>query len=285
VNTRMLTLPLLPFGWWKPMANLIFPQLSSGAMAQYPIRKHATIRTIKNLLADGSMLVAADPGAGRLVWTLTYINLPAADMHSLQSHFEACSGPFRAFTFLDPTDNLLAYSADLTQPSWVFPAGVTIMTGAPDPMGGTSAFTLTNASAVTQQISQTLAAPANFQYCFSAYLSSLSTATCSLTRSSAGASESNAFEIGPNWSRISSSGALSDTGVGLTVGVNLAPAQSISLFGPQLEPQMAPSRFRSTYSNAGLYLNAHWAVPQLVFTAEGPNLFSTSFSIEASVRN
>ena len=114
------------------MANLIFPQLSSGAMAQYPIRKQATIRTVKNLLADGSMFVAADPGAGQTVWTLTHVNLVVVDMQALQSHFEACGGMFRPFTFLDPTDNLLTYSADLTQSSWLTPAGVTIETGLPD---------------------------------------------------------------------------------------------------------------------------------------------------------
>jgi hypothetical protein len=254
-------------------------------MVQYPIRKQATIRTIKNLLADGSMLVAADPGASRLVWTLTYINLPTVDMQALQSHFEACNGPFRAFTFLDPTENLLTYSADLTQPPWIIPAGVTITPGMPDPNGGGGAFALTNASAATQQISQTLAAPANFQYCFSIYALSLSAATCSLVRSSAEASQSTVYPIGANWSRISSSGVLNDSGVGFTVGFTLASGQSASFFGPQLEAQIAPSRFRATYSKAGLYSNAHWAVSQLVFTAEGPNLFSTSFSIEASVGN
>jgi hypothetical protein len=268
------------------MANLIFPQLSSGAMVQYPISKRTTIRTIKNLLPDGTMLVASDPGAGQLLWTLTYENLPVIDMQALQAHFEACSGPFRAFTFLDPTDNLLTYSADLTKPSWSIPAGVTIEAGMPDPTGGTVAFLLTNGSAATQQISQTLAAaPVNFQYCFSVYISSASGGTCTLTRSSANAQQANDCQVGQNWSRVSAAGVLQETGIGLTVGVNLSSGQSISLFGPQLEPQLAPSRFRPTYSTSGLYSNAHWAVSELVFTAEGPNLFSTSFSIETSVWN
>ncbi len=139
-------------------------------MAQYPIRKRVLIRTIKNLLADGSMFVAADPGASQLVWTLNYVDLSTVDMEMLLSHFEACSGQLRAFTFLDPTDNLLTYSSDLTQPSWITPAGINIETGLPDPNGGAAAFRLTNASAATLQISQTLPAPVDFQYCFSATL-------------------------------------------------------------------------------------------------------------------
>ncbi len=258
--------------------------MSSGALVQYPIRKTNGIRTIKNILADGSMLVAADPGAGQLVWTLSYIALQPTDMNALQAHFEACAGPLRAFTFLDPTDNLLTYSADLTQPPWITPATVNIQSGMPDPIGGTGAFYVANAGSATQQIFQTLpAAPVNFQYCFSVYASSATGGMCRLERSSANAQETTICRIGPQWSRISSSGLLNDNGVGLSVGISLPAGQSVSLFGPQLEPQFAPSRFRPTYSNGGVYLNAHWAASELIFTADAPSLFSTSFSIETSV--
>jgi hypothetical protein len=266
------------------MANLTFPQLSSGVLAQYPIRKVTTIRTIKNILADGSMLVAQDPGAGQLIWTLSYVALDPTDMSALQAHFEACGGPFRAFTFLDPTDNLLTYSADLTAPSWLTPAGVTIETGIPDPFGGSAAFHVTNGGSATQQIIQTLpAAPVNFQYCFSVYAASTDGGTCSLIRSSSNAQQTNICPVGPQWSRILSSGFLNDTGVGLSVEISLAAGQSVSLFGPQLEPQVAPSRFRPTYSSSAVYPGAHWAVSELLFKAEAPSLFSTSFSIETSV--
>lgn len=267
------------------MSNLIFPQLSSGAFAQYPIRKVSTIRTVKNILADGSMLVAADPGAGQLVWTLSYVNLPSTDRSALLSHFEACGGPLRAFTFLDPTDNLLAYSADLTQPVWITPTGVTIQAGLPDPFGGSGAFIVINTGAATQEMVQTLAAPVGFQYCFSVYAASAINGTCALIRTSPNAQETNVCQIAPNWTRISSSGVLNDTGTSLSVAISLAAGQNVTLYGPQLEPQFAPSRFRPTYSNAGVYPNAHWGVSELVFTAQAPNLFSTSFSIETSVWN
>jgi hypothetical protein len=258
--------------------------MSSGALAQYPIRKANTIRTIKNLLADGSMLVAADPGAGQLVWMLSYVALQPPDVSALQSHFEACGGPLRAFTFLDPTDNLLTNSADLTKPPWLSPTTVIVESGMPDPTGGTGAFHVTNGGSASQQITQTLpAAPVGFQYCFSIYALSANAGTCSLVRSSANAQAASTSPLSPVWSRLSCSGALNDTGVGLSVSINLAAGQSMSLFGPQLEPQLSPSRFRPTYSNSGVYLNAHWAGAELVFTADAPSLFSTSLSIETSV--
>lgn len=235
-------------------------------------------------MADGSMLVAQDPGAGQLVWTLSYVALQPADMDALQAHFEACGGPLRHFTFLDPTDNLLTNSAELTQPPWITPATVTVESGMPDPMGGSQAFYVTNGGSAPQQIVQTLsAAPVNFQYCFSVYAASPSGGLCSLTFSSANAQQTNVNLVRPQWSRISLSGALNDTGIGLSVAISLAAGQSLSLFGPQLEPQFAPSRFRPTYSNGGVYTTAHWAAGELVFTADALNLFSTSFSIETSV--
>ena len=229
------------------------------------------------------MLVAQDPGAGRLVWTLSYVALGPADMSALQTHFEACGGPFRAFTFLDPTDNLLTSSVDLTQSPWIIPADVTVEPNMPDPLGGSGAVYVTNTGSAPQQLSKQCAAPVNFQYCFSVYAASLNGGTCSLIRSGAACPTDELCSLGTQWSRISSSGVLNDTGIGLSVAINLAAGQSVSLFGPQLEPQFAPSRFRSTYSNSGVYPNAHWAVTELIFTADAPNLFSTSFSIETSV--
>jgi hypothetical protein len=275
------------------MADLIFPQLSSGAVAQYPIRKTNKIRTIKNILADGSMIVLQDPGAGQLVWSLSYVALQPTDMTALRAHFVACGGPLRHFTFLDPTDNLLTNSAYLTQSPWVIKPEVTIEPNMPDPFGGIGAFYVTNGGSAPQTIIQTLtSAPVNFQYCFSVYAASPSGGTCSLIRSSAAAQQTTVCPVGPLWSRILSSGVLDDTGIGLSVTISLAAGQSLSLFGPQLEPQFAPSRFRPTYSNGGVYTTAssggvyttaHWAAGELIFTADAPNLFSTSFSIETSV--
>jgi hypothetical protein len=266
------------------MASFTFPQLSSGALVQYPIRKGISIRTVQNICADGSILVAADPGAGRMLWTLSYVNLVASDVSMLQTHFESCSGPLHAFTFLDPTDNLLVYSADLTAVSWNLPPTVTLESGLPDPAGGNRAFKMTNAGAAAQQIMQTVsAAPANYQYCFSIYASSASAGVCSLIRSSSNDQQSGVYQVGGAWSRIVSSGHLNDISNGLSVAISLDAGQSVLLFGPQLEPQLAPSRFRPTYSQAGIYPNAHWAVQELVVTAQAPNLFSTSFSIDSII--
>jgi hypothetical protein len=264
------------------MTSLAFPQLTSGAFAQYPIRKVTKIRTIKNIMADGSMLVAADQGAGQISWTLSYIELSTQDVTALQSHFEGCQGPLRAFTFLDPTENLLLSSADLNGASWLIPDNMTVEPGFLDPRAGADAFRVTNAASAPQAISQMLAAPASYQYCLSVYAMSSNSDQCALIRSSNTDQQAQTLPVNSQWSRLSSAGKLNDTGSGLSVAISLAAGQSIVLFGPQMEPQFAPSRFRPTFSAAGLYLNAHWAVSELVFRADAPSLFSTSFTIEAS---
>lgn len=267
------------------MGSLFFPQLSTGAVAQYPVKKTRLVRTIKNVLPDGSMLLAPDPNGGDAIWQLSYTGLEIGDIQALQTHFVACAGPFRAFTFIDPTENMLVWSSDLTSAPWISATPVQIEPGLTDPDGGTAGFTVTNVAQASVQISQTLSVPANYQYCFSVYVNSAQPAEIVLTRSGASVQQGTSFVVGSQWNRIWSSGQLQDSGTELAVGLYLAPGQQIGLYGLQLEPQLLPSRYRPTGSLGGVFSNAHWGVDQLTTTAEAPGLYSTSFSIEASIQD
>ena len=264
------------------MANLYFPQLSSGALAQYPIRKLRLARTVKNVLADGSMLVFPDPDGARLFWELSYTSLSTGDVQALQNHFASCLGPYHAFTFIDPTDNMLRWSTDLRETPWNVSSQIQLSPGLGDPDGGTAGFMAVNTSQASQQISQTLAVPAGYQYCLSLYAMSSQPGNLVLTRAGATTQQATSANIGFGWSRIVSQGQLNDTGTSITVSITLAPGQEVRLYGLQLEPQIAPTRYRPTTQIAGVYANAHWAVDQLKISADAPNLFSTSFSIETA---
>src|SRR5450631_1958650 len=141
------------------MANLVFPQLTSGALAQFPIRKQKFARTVKNVLQDGTLILYPDPHGNRIVWELKYLDLSVADAQALQSHFESCAGPLRAFTFIDPTENMLGQSADLAASAWDCAPGLKLAAGDSDPAGGTGAYTLANTAQAAGAISQTLAVP------------------------------------------------------------------------------------------------------------------------------
>jgi len=265
------------------MANLFYPQLTSGALSQYPIRKVRLARTVKNILPDGSMILYSDPGAAQLIWQLAYTELSDTDVQALEAHFSACLGPFHAFTFIDPTDNMLVSSSDIVAAPWQVPTLIHVAAGAADPTGGTGAFTVTNTGQVYQKLSQSLEVPSGYQYCFSIYAMSGNPAALTIIRQGAAAQEDASVSIGPSWTRIVSTGKLNDSGLGFTIAIALAPGQQVQLFGPQLEAQLAPSRYRATAQVGGVYAAAHWGTDQLSITANAPNLSSTAFTIETAL--
>lgn len=265
------------------MANLFFPQLTSGALVQYPIRKTRLVRTIQNIMPSGDMVLFSDTNGGHLVWELEYTDLSPQDTNALQSLFQSCAGPLRGFTFIDPTDNMLAYSADLTGSAWQISSLIHLASGIADPNGGTAGFSITNSGQTNQEIAQTLTVPAGYQYCFSLYARSDQASTLQLMRRGSEAQASSAFAVGPMWNRMVFAGRLNDPGATFSAVVSLAPGQRVYIYGIQLEAQLAPSRYRATTKTSGVYANAHWATEQFNIAAEGPNLFSALLSIETAI--
>jgi hypothetical protein len=265
------------------VANLYFPQLSSGALAQYPIKKSRLVRTVKNLLADGSVVAFPDAGASRMVWELAYSGLTTADLSALKTHFSNCAGRLRSFTFLDPTENLLASSSDIRQQPWMVSSSIAIAPGAVGPDGFVSAFTAINNGGADQEIAQTLPIPASYNYSFSVFCFSRDTQPVRLIRRGPSVESSTEAILAGQWTRVVSSGILDDGGENFTVALSLAPGQEVCLYGPQLEAQPFPSPYRSTSQRSGVYTKAFWAEDQLAVAAESPDLFSTYFSIEAAV--
>jgi len=260
------------------MANVAYPQLSSGAMAQYPLRKRRVIQSSVNTFADGSMIVSNINANTQFVWELSYTDLTAADQTALQNHFIACQGPKNAFIFIDPTDNMLGNSSNLTLGAWIAQPLLSVTPGAPDPEGGTTAFTLVNNSGVDQQISQTILAPASYQYCFSLY----ATAAIPTTLRLGLGTRSQIFSLGTSWTRLINSVQLSGNQMSFTASIIVPAAQTVVVWGPQLEPQLSPSRYRATASSGGVYQNAHLLGNSLTFQSEAPGLFSTTISIETT---
>ena len=67
-----------------------------------------------------------------------------ANATRLISLYSDVEGRLGSFTFLDPTDNLLLWSEDLTQTAWESNSLLTITAGVADPKGGTSANQIAN---------------------------------------------------------------------------------------------------------------------------------------------
>src|SRR5579862_6235088 len=97
---------------------LVFPQLITGASALYPVTKTSIRRTVVNTLGDGTTDVYADPDAPASAWELRASGLTAAEWNAIETLFRATSGMWQAFTFLDPTGNLLLESETFGGAGW-----------------------------------------------------------------------------------------------------------------------------------------------------------------------
>ena len=264
------------------MASLAFPQLSSGAMAQYPLRRRRVIQSPVNAFDDGSMLTSNINANSRFIWELAYRDLTSVDQAALQALFTACNGQLLPFTFIDPTDNMLSNSSILGNGAWEVDPLLAVNQST-DPLGGSKGFLLVNSGQVAQKISQQITAPANFQYCFSVYASSSVTSSASLSLTASNlSSQSESFVVGPTWMRLVTSVQLSDNQMSFTASIVVPPAQSIAVFGPQLEPQLSPSRYRETAGAGGVYQNAHLLGDSITFESDAAGLFSTLISIETT---
>jgi hypothetical protein len=264
------------------MANLAFPQLTSGAMAQYPLRKRRVIQSAVNTFADGSMITANLNANTQRVWELSYTDLTSVDRAALQNLFVTCQGPLMPFVFIDPTDNMLGNSGDLTSGAWMAAPLLSVTGGAPDPLGGNTAFMLVNDSQVDQQVSQIIMAPANFQYCFSLYAMAAVNSPFRLGLNTSASQQSQTFTATGNWRRLAASVELTDNETTFSASIIVPAAQTVVVWGPQLEPQLSPSRYRVTAASGGVYQNAHFLGNSLTFESDAPGLFSTVISIETT---
>src|SRR5260370_32686495 len=98
---------------------LHYPQLTSGSVCQFPVKRRTTLRTVSNELPSGDNIRMSDPAAARVQWQLQYVGLTDGERSSIEQLFEAAEGRLTTFNFLDPTDNLLMWSEDYTNSVWI----------------------------------------------------------------------------------------------------------------------------------------------------------------------
>lgn len=253
---------------------LMYPQLSTGALAQFPVQKWRRLRTIASRLAEGRSVRLADPGAEITEWRLQYEGLSDAEAFSLQQFFETTEGSLLSFTFLDPTANLFARSDQLDHAGWSRDPFLSLTSGVIDPTGGTSGWRLENSGAAGQRISQTLGTPGAYVYCLSAYLRASAATTVTLVRGDDRVDRVVATE----WIRITSSGTGSAEADFIEFGIEIPAATSVDLFGLQVEPQAGASRYKPTTAG-GVYSDARFRDDSLSLTALDVNRHRATVNI------
>ncbi len=263
------------------MDNIVFPQLSTGSVSHYPLRKQRRLRSITNVLPDGRLILFQDVGSSLLQWMLNFAGLSLQDAYLLQAHFEVCSGPLHPFIFPDPSDNLLSWSSDLSNSAWQRSSSIHVGTQVSDPLGTSTAFATTNTSQAPQEFLQTIPVPAYYFQCFSFYVRSSHETSIQIIRRGATAQDSVTVAVSAAWTRHYIAGSLADGALSTTFGFSVRPGDQVEIFGPQVEIQKFPSTYVSTTAASGLHTNAFFSDQQLNVIAQAPNAFAATVNIQA----
>jgi hypothetical protein len=253
---------------------LVYPQLPTSALAQFPVHSRFQARTLVNTAADGTVVKLADSGAAKVEWQLKYAGLSDAELAALLLFFTAAEGMLNNFTFVDPTANLLAWSNDLQNAVWDAAPLLSLTGSNSDPAGGNNAWLVTNSGAGTQTLSQTLTAPGGYVYCLSVYAKASGPAALSLLLGTNGYAQN----VGPEWQRFACTGTGDPSASSVTFGVELGPGETIEVYGLQVEPQDSPSLYKAS-STGGCYENARLRDDVLSFTTTDVNCHSATVNI------
>ena len=249
---------------------LIFPQVSTGASAQYPIGKRLSQRSVQSAMENGTIIALADRSATYLRWKIVLHDLSDQEAKSLTDFFAATQGSLQSFLFLDPTTNLLVWSEDFSQNAWET-AGVTFERTVADPFGGSNAARADNRSAATLNVAQQSQIPGSVQTCFSVYLRANAPVTVTLTQSAGNGSRSMAATVPTTWQRFYVSGMFPGVTASLRFAITIPAGTSVELFGPQVDAQVTPSRYVASTGWSGVCTSARFDGAQMDRIAAGPN--------------
>lgn len=246
-----------------------FPQLVTGAVGQFPGSRKTTARTVVNEAADGRQVKLADPTGGGLEWKLEMKGLTDEEWAAIEALFESVEGRLNAFTFLDPFDNLLKWSEDLSAGAWLAGAGLTLTPGIGDPAGGTQATRVANGGAGPETLGQIINAPSDFRYAMSVYARSAAPAKSTLYQRSGAETASCELDIGPAWRRLEHISQLATAAETIEFGVSLAAGVTAEFYGFQVEPQSGASGYKRTTSRSGVHAEASFLDDALTRTTKG----------------
>jgi hypothetical protein len=254
---------------------LVYPQLTSGALVQYPVQKRRRLRTVVNSLADGSSVKLADAAGAITEWELQYTGLSDAEASALQQFFEAAEGSLNPFTFLDPMGNLFAWSDQLDDSAWAKDPMLVLTGRVADVAGGRNGWHVQNIGAGAQCITQTLTVPDSYVYCLSVYVqSSQSDQVVTLLLGG----QRHSQPAGSAWSRISVTGSGDASSGNVTFGIELPAGASVNLYGLQAEAQAAPAVYKPSASG-GVYPNTAFRDDLLSLTATDVNRHSATLNL------
>ena len=263
---------------------LVFPQMSTGSVALYPLQRRRSRRTVVNTLRDGSSVVYADPDWAEKRWDLECAGLSQVEWGAVEGLFDAVTGRLGTFTFLEPAGNLLAQSEDFASSVWDKGVLVGVTAGISDPLGGTAAGRVTNSSPVAGDVAQTLAVPGDFQYSLSVWARATVAASVTLFASTTGGSADRSFELSTEWRRIVLPVGLDQVTETVTFGARLGVGITVELFGMQVDAQPGAGDYQKTGASGGVHALARFGSDVLTVRARGTDVYDAAIRIVSKGR-
>jgi len=250
-----------------------FPQLESGCMGQYPIRRALLLRSNASETPGGRRRAVFDGAGSAVKWVLSLTGLTASEADAIQALFSACEGRRHSFMFVDPSANLLGGTGDLAGTWWEKGPGAAVAGGLIGPETGAEAFSLTNTGAGWSGVSQALPIPEGMTYCLSAWVRSAGGGAVKL---GIGAAE-RVWEADSAWRQawVSGTGGTSPVAFSITA----PPGGTVEIHGPQAEAQIAPSEYKRNRGRGGWYPRARFESDELNLEGEGPGLYACEVRI------
>jgi hypothetical protein len=247
---------------------LYYPQMSTGAIAQFPIESSVQRRTIVSETLGGARLKNSDPDVNVISWTLRYTGLTDVERTAVEQLFNAAEGRLHNFLFLDPSSNLLRWSKDLSRPVWRADPLLQLeeCDGLVPPEKGTRAI---NGAQISQFIEQTVEAPGWYHYCLSVYAKSPTPTLVGLAIQTADGVARTQTKVHQQWKRCICSGQVQGTATEIACRIELRPGASVELFAPQCDAQPNPSPYMLTANRGGIYPKTRFSEDRLRFVANG----------------
>lgn len=245
-----------------------FPQMMSGAVAQFPFRKEFAYRTLVNSGRGADEIVSSDADFQMRIWELPFEQLTDGEWQGIEDLFQTTEGRIGTFLFLEPGQNLLSWSEKLSDPIWQKGPGVSVNDGQPDPIGGTGAVHVTS-SGSGGTISQVLPIPASYRYAASIWAKTSSTGAALRVTDTASGTVEVGFRSDNVWRRYSVGYGVSSASASVAFELVTPSGGALDVFGPQLEAQIAPSTYKRTEQQAGVYQGARFDSDILGDTATG----------------
>ncbi|SRR5579883_2468484 len=259
---------------------LVYPQLTTGVVTQFPVELRRILRTVSNVLADGRSIRLADPYGEVTQWQLHYQDLSDQEASTLEVFFESTEGSLGVFTFLDPTGNLFSWSNHLDHSGWNKGPLLELSRGLDDPAGGNNGWRVFNPTAAGQSLTQILEAPGAYTYCLSLYAKS-DTPGAAVTLLRGGVRAARA--VRRDWGRLTLSGSGEPSAETIEFGIEVPPGGSLDVFGMQVEPQIGASAYKP--SRLGdIYPRAWFRDDFLALAATDVNRHAATVNILHAIR-